>query len=62
MFPYKLQLVQSSSNDNKIVRHSFCIDMQQWSEEDDAFFNQLISGDELTFHISEKVNKHNVHI
>jgi hypothetical protein len=33
--------------------------MQQWNEEDD-FFNRLIFGDESTFHLSGKVNKHNV--
>jgi hypothetical protein len=60
MFPYKLQLVQSLSDDDKIVHHSFCMSMQQWSEEDDAFFDWLIFGDESTFHISGKVNKHNI--
>ena len=34
--------------------------MQQWNEED--FFNRLIFGDESTFHLSGKVNKHNVRI
>jgi len=36
--------------------------MQQWSEEDDDFFNRLIFGDESTFHFSGKVNKHDVWI
>jgi hypothetical protein len=35
--------------------------MQQWNEDDD-FFNRLIFGDNSTFHLSGKVNKHNVHI
>jgi hypothetical protein len=30
---YKLQLVQSLNNEDIIVRHSFCMDMQQRSEE-----------------------------
>jgi hypothetical protein len=38
------------------------MDMQQQSEDDDAFFDQPIFGDESTFHISGKVNKHNVRI
>jgi len=36
--------------------------MQQWNEENDDFFNQLIFGDESTFHLSGKVNKHNMRI
>jgi hypothetical protein len=35
------------------------MDMQQRSE-DDVFFDWLIFGDESNFHISGKVNKHNV--
>jgi hypothetical protein len=35
---------------------------QQWNEEDDNFFNQLIFGNESTFHLSGKVDKHNVRI
>jgi hypothetical protein len=59
MIPYKLQLVQALSCDDKRVSYSFRMSMQQWNEEDD-FFNQLIFGDESTFHLSGKVNKHNV--
>jgi hypothetical protein len=36
--------------------------MQQWNEGDDDFFNWLIFGYESTFHLSSKVNKHNVRI
>jgi hypothetical protein len=35
--------------------------MQQWNKEVD-FFNRPIFGDESTFHLSGKVNKHNVRI
>jgi hypothetical protein len=62
MCPYKLQLVQSLSNGDKIVRHSFCMGMQMRSEEDDAFFDWLIVSDEPDFHIGGKVTKHNVRI
>jgi hypothetical protein len=34
--------------------------MQQWNEANDDFFNRLIFGDESTFHLSGKVNKHNM--
>ena len=62
MIPYKLQLLQALSCDDQRVRYSFCMSMQQWNEEDDDFFNRLIFGDESTFHLSEKVNKHKVRI
>ena len=62
MIPYKVQLVQDLSCDDKRIRYSFCMSMQQWNEEDDDFFNRLIFGDESTFHRSGKVNKHNVRI
>jgi hypothetical protein len=38
MFPDKLRLVQSLSNGDKTIYHSFCMDMKQQSEED-AFFD-----------------------
>ena len=62
MILYKLLLVQALSCDDKRVRYSFCMSMQQWNEEDGDFFNRLIFGDESTFHLSSKVNKHNVRI
>ena len=62
MIPYKLQLVQALCCDDKRVRYSLCMSMQQWNEEDDDFFNQLIFGYESAFHLGGKVNKHNVHI
>jgi hypothetical protein len=62
MIPYKLQLVQALSCDDKRVRYSFCMSMQQWNEEDDYFFNRLIFGNKSAFHLSGIVNKHNVRI
>ena len=61
MIPYKLQLVQALSCDDKRVRYSFCMSMQQWTEEDD-FFNRRVFGDESTFQLSGEVKKHNVRI
>jgi hypothetical protein len=62
MISCKLQLVQALSCDDKRARYSFCMSMQQWNEEEDYFFNRLIFGDESTFHLSGKVNKHDVSI
>jgi hypothetical protein len=61
MIPYKLQLVQALSCDDKKVYYSFCMSMQQWNKEDD-FFNRLIFGDESTFHLSCKVNKQHTYM
>ena len=54
--------MQASSCEDKRVRYSLCMSMQQRSEEDDDFFNRLIFGDESTFHLSGKVNKHDVRL
>jgi hypothetical protein len=62
MFPYRLQLLQNLSENDKILRHSFCMDMQQRSEKSDDFFDRLIFDDESILHISGTVNKHNVRI
>jgi len=61
MIHYNLQLIQAVSCDDKRVRYSFCMSMQQWNEEDD-FFNQLIFGDESTLKLSGRVNEQDVHI
>ena len=39
MIPYKLQLVQNLSCDEKRIRYFLCLSMQQRNEEDDDFFN-----------------------
>jgi hypothetical protein len=38
------------------------MDMEQRSERDNAFFGELMFGDESTLHISGKINEHNMHI
>lgn len=62
MTPYKLQLVQSLNDNDKVVRKNFCQEMQHCLENDDTLFNRLIFSDECTFHISGKVNRHNVRV
>ncbi|PNF14455.1 hypothetical protein B7P43_G01713 [Cryptotermes secundus] len=56
---YKMQLVQALKPADKEKRHDFCEEMQLKTEED-GFVGRLIS-DEAMFHISGKVNRHNVH-
>lgn len=59
--PYKLQLVQAITADDKKKRKQFCIDMQEKLEEDE-FRGRFVFSDEATFHTNGKVNKHNVRI
>ena len=59
--PYRLQLVQALRPNDKRKRVEFCNCMLQ-NMEDDTFLSRLIFSDEATFHLSEKVNRHNVRI
>ena len=59
--PYKLHLHQALSVDDKQARANFCIEMQARFEVDD-FADRLIFSNEATFHVSGKVNRHNVRI
>ena len=61
MKPYKLQLVQAITDNDKRTREQFCVDMQEKLEEDE-FLERLVFSDEATFHTNGKVNKHNVRI
>jgi hypothetical protein len=57
---YKKRLVQAFTPADKVKRREFCEEMQLQMEED-CFVERLIS-DDATFHISGKVNRHNVRI
>lgn len=61
MKPYRLQLLQQLRDGDREKRLAFCVDIQTRLEED-GFIDRLIFGDESTFHLSGKVNKHNVRI
>ena len=61
MKPYKLQLVQAITADDKRKRKQFFVDMQEKLEEDE-FNERLVFSDEDTFHTNGKVNRHNVRI
>ena len=61
MKPYKLQLIQAITADDKQKHKQFCVDMQEKLEENE--FNKcLVFSDKATFHMNGKVNRHNVHI
>lgn len=59
--PYRLQLVQALKPDDKEKRLEFCGYVLQ-KMEDHAFLQSVIFSDEATFHLSGKVNRHNVRI
>ncbi|PNF40249.1 hypothetical protein B7P43_G07078 [Cryptotermes secundus] len=59
--PYRLQLVQALTNDDKRKRMEFCDSMLEMME-DETFISRLIFSDEATFHLSGTVNRHNVRI
>ena len=61
MKPYKPQLVQAVTADDKRKRKQFCVDMSEKLEEDE-FNKRLVFNDEATFHTNGKVNRHNVRI
>ena len=57
--PYRLHLVQALRPNDKWKSVEFCDCMLQ-NTEDDTFLPPLIFSDEATFHLSGKVNRHNV--
>lgn len=59
--PYRLQLVQALLPNDKVKRSEFCDQMLEIME-DGAFQQRLVFSDEATFHLSGKVNRHNVRI
>ena len=62
MYPYKLQIVQAITQDDRVARKEFAVTMLRRMEQYSNFLEQIIFSDESTFHVSGKVNKHNVRI
>jgi hypothetical protein len=56
-----MRLVQALAPADTVKRRESCEEMQLKMEEG-GFAERLIFSDEATFHISGKVNRHNVHI
>ena len=59
MKPYKLQLAQAITADDKQKRQQFCVDTQEKLEES---CERLVFNDEAAFHTNSNVNRHNVTI
>ncbi|PNF26044.1 hypothetical protein B7P43_G06350 [Cryptotermes secundus] len=59
--PYRLQLHQHPSDNDRVVRLNFCIEMQERFEVE-GFADTLIFSDGATFHLCGKLNRHSVRI
>lgn len=62
MKPYKLQHLQALSSGDKEQRLEFCGFILEQTELDESFISRLVFSDEAVFHLTGKVNKHNVRI
>lgn len=62
LFPYKLQMVHKLQPGDPAKRLSFCENFMAMIEEDEGLPDRIVMSDEATFHLSGKVNRHNVRI
>jgi hypothetical protein len=58
--PYKFQLLQESKPNDQPHRRKFCTDMLNCLKEYNLFLDKIFLSDEATFHLSGKVNHHNL--
>ena len=59
---YKLQTVQALKPDDRPRRAAFAEEILQRIDDDNGYLNSVCFSDEATFHVSGKVNKHNIRI
>ena len=62
LFVYKVQMLQALQPNDMPRQKEFAVNMLQQISEDEAFLKRVCFSDEVTFHVSEKLNKHNVRI
>jgi hypothetical protein len=58
--PYKFQLLQELKPNDRPHRRDFCTGMLNRLEEDNLFLDKIVFSDEASFHLSGKVNRHNL--
>jgi hypothetical protein len=58
---YRLQLVPAFSDGDK-EKDMFCVEMFDITENEYDYLNKAVFSDEATFHLSGKINRHNVRI
>ena len=59
---YKLQIVQALKPNDHPRRAAFAEEILQRIDDDNDNLNSVVFSDEATFHVSGKVNKHNIRI
>ena len=62
LYDYKVQMLQRLQPNGKPKRKEFADNMLQRISEDEKFLKRICFSDEATFHVSGKLNKHNVRI
>ena len=62
LFAYKVQMLQALQPNDMSRRKEFAVNMLEQISEDEAFLKRVCFSDEATFHVSGKLNKHNVRI
>ena len=62
LYAHKMQILQAIQQNDKPKRKEFAVNMLERISEDEAFLKRICSSDEATFHVSGKLNKHNVRI
>ena len=62
LYAYKVQMLQALQPNDMPRRKEFAVNMLQRISEDEAFLKRVCFSDKATFHVSGKLNKHNVRI
>ena len=62
LYAYKVQMLQALQPNDMPRRKEFAMNILQRISEDEAFLKRICLSDEKTFHVSGKLNKHNVRI
>ena len=60
LYAYKVQMLQALQANDMPRQKEFAVNMLRQISEDEAFLKRVCFSDETTFHVSGKLNKHNV--
>ena len=62
LYAYKVQMLQALQPNDMPRQKEFAVNMLQRISEDEAFLKRVCFSDEATYHVSGKLNKHNIGI
>ena len=62
LYAYKVQMLQALQPNDMPRQKEFAVNILQRISEDETFLKRVCFSDETTFHVSGKLNKHNVRI